>query len=150
MCTQGATSHGLFHPFVTKGYYDEEEREIDAIRFFEKGALTKEPIFLKTLIICLSAFLTEKGHTTEGQLTQRISLTRIRLLVRGVEAGSHILNLILLCVSGVVEILLAESSQREVAWLLLLFMHIGRILIVQEEHLATSLNRCQGSTCRTR
>ncbi len=50
MSTQGATSHGLFHPFVTKGYYEEEEEEkegeIDAIRFFEKRALTKEPIFL--------------------------------------------------------------------------------------------------------
>ncbi len=49
MCTQGAMSHGLFHPFVTKGYNEEEEKEgkIDAIRFFEKGALTKEPIFRK-------------------------------------------------------------------------------------------------------
>ncbi len=87
MCTQGATSYGLFNPFVTKEHYEEEkEGEIYAIRFFEKRALTRKPIFLKTLIICLSAFLTEKGHTTEDQLTQKISLTRIWLLVRGIEA----------------------------------------------------------------
>ncbi len=44
MSTQGVASHGLFHPFVTKGYYEEEEEkegEIDAIRFFGKRALTK-------------------------------------------------------------------------------------------------------------